>query len=252
MSALIRNAFSEKIRSRTFYIVAFIGMVLMLLITTSNDNLSINGRKVTGFEPMVPVALAIMGFVSCLLAVMISIQTIPNEFERKTIHLVLVRGIKPGRYMFALTIGNILASVSCQLLLTISLYIFCICHGKWNLIPAILLSTLLMTVNTAFLSAAVSLLSIKLPVFVAGISGILLYVTGMLRGVLYILAGRMEGITALPIKGILFFIPDFSAVQSQAAAVLVGNPAELQPVAMSLLLMYAVLSLTFVTFRKEV
>ena len=78
MYALIVNTFREKIRNKTFYVVLVIGMVVMLLLTTGNSHLTINGRKVTGFEQMVPVALSIMGFVACLLAVMVSIQTIPN------------------------------------------------------------------------------------------------------------------------------------------------------------------------------
>ena len=39
----------------------------MLIITTSEGNLTINGMKVTGFEQMLPVALSITGFVSSLL-----------------------------------------------------------------------------------------------------------------------------------------------------------------------------------------
>lgn len=92
MLALIHNTFRERIRGKTFHVVAFIGMAIMLLVTTGDSNLMINGRKVSGFEQMVPVALSITGFVSGLLAVMVSLRTIPDEFERKTTHLVLVRG----------------------------------------------------------------------------------------------------------------------------------------------------------------
>ncbi|NMA35054.1 MAG: hypothetical protein GX940_10995, partial [Clostridiaceae bacterium] len=109
MLALIHNTFRERIRGKTFHIVSVIGIVIMLIITTSEGSLTINGMTVTGFEQMVPVALSITGFVSSLLAVMVSLRTIPDEFERKTTHLVLIRGIKPWQYMFSLTIGNMLA-----------------------------------------------------------------------------------------------------------------------------------------------
>lgn len=111
---------------------------------------------------------------------------------------------------------------------------------------------LILCINSTFLSAAVSLLSIKLPAFVTGIAGILIYVFGMLHGILYVFAGTAEGVAALLMRSILFFTPDFSAVQGQASALLVGNPPDLQPIAVSLLLTYAVLSLVFITFRKEV
>jgi ABC-type transport system involved in multi-copper enzyme maturation permease subunit len=252
MTALIMNTFSEKIRSKTFYIVAFIGMIIMLFVTTNNSSLSINGRKVIGFEQMVPVSLSIISFISCLLAIMVSIQTIPNEFERKTSHLILIRGIKPWQYMFSMTAGNILTNIFCMFLLSISLFLFCIYHGKAELLLYILLSMLLLCVNSIFLSAAVSLLSIKLPAFAAGIAGILIYVLGILHGILYTFVGTAEGITALAAKTLLFITPDFSAVQEQASAILVGNPVDLQPVVGILLLTYMVISLVLVTFRKEV
>lgn len=252
MTALIMNTFNEKIRNKTFYIVGFTGMVLMLLITTNNNSLSINGRKVNGFEQMVPVSLSIISFISCLLAIMISIQTIPNEFERKTSHLILIRGIKPWQYMFSMTVGNIMTSIFCMLLLSVSLFLFCIYHGKAGLLLYIVLSMVLLCVNSIFLSALVSLLSIKMPAFAAGIAGVLIYVLGMLHGILYPFVETAEGITALLAKIILFFTPDFSAIQGQAASLLTGSPVDMQAVTIALLLTYIVLTLTFVTFRKEV
>lgn len=252
MLALIRNTFSERIRSRTFYVVGIIGMIIMLLITTGNGNLTINGRKVAGFEPMVPVALSIIGFVSSLLAVMVSLQTIPNEFERKTTHLVLIRGIKPWQYMFSLAAGNMLASVFCMLSLYVSLLIFTAAHGKFGLFLPTFLCIAIMSINTMLLSAAVSVLSIKLPVYITGIMGLIIYVMGILHGVLDTLAGTTEGFGAVLAGVVLFLVPDFSAVQHQASNVLTWMPLDPKPLLVSLLQLYIVLSLTFVVFRKEV
>lgn len=252
MHVLIENTLREKLRNKTFYIVAFAGMILMLLITANNSHLSINGQKVTSFEQMIPVAMSIEIFLSSLLSVLISLPTIPNEFERKTTHLILVRGIKPGQYMFGMTMGNIVSSVFSMFLLTVSLYLFCLYHGKAAMLPAVLLSTLVLCVIPVFLSAVVSLLSIRLPSFVSAIAGILLYVCGILHGILYVFASTAEGAIAGLVKVLLFFTPDFSEVQTQASSVLTGGSVDLQPVAASLLLAYMVLSLTFVVFRKEV
>ncbi|NLK86096.1 MAG: hypothetical protein GX279_01210 [Clostridiaceae bacterium] len=252
MLALMRNTFNERIRSRTFYVVGIIGMVIMLLITTGNGNLTINGKKVSGFEPMVPVALSIIGFVSSLLAVMVSLQTIPNEFERKTTHLVLIRGIKPWQYMFSLTAGNMLASVFCMLSLYVSLLIFTAAHGKIGLFLPTFLCIAIMSINTMLLSAAVSLLSIKLPVYITGILGLVIYVMGVLHGVLDTLAGTTQGFGRVLADAALFIVPDFSAVQQQASNVLIWMPLDPKPLLVSLLQLYVILSLTFVVFRREV
>jgi ABC-type transport system involved in multi-copper enzyme maturation permease subunit len=252
MLALIRNTFNERIRSKTFYVVGIIGMIIMLLITTGNGNLTINGRKVTGFEQMVPVALSIMGFVSSLLAVMVSLQTIPNEFERKTTHLVLIRGIKPWQYMFSLTAGNMLASVFCMLSLYVSLLIFTAAHGKTGLFLPTFLCVAIMSINTMLLSAAVSVMSIKLPVYITGIFGLIIYVMGILHGVLETLAGTTQGLGRVLADAALFIVPDFSAVQQQASNALTWAPLDPKPLFVSLLQLYIILSLTFVVFRKEV
>lgn len=252
MLALIRNTFSEKIRGRTFYVVGIIGMIIMLLITTGNGSLTINGRKVAGFERMVPVALSIMGFISSLLAVMVSLQTIPNEFERKTTHLVLIRGIKPWQYMFSLTTGNMLASVFCMLSMYVSLLIFTAAHGKIGLFLPTFLCIAIMSINTMTLSAAVSVLSIKLPVYITGILGLVMYVMGILHGILDTLAGTVQGFGRVLAEAALLIVPDFSAVQQQASNVLTWTPLDPKPLFVSLLQLYIILSLTFVVFRKEV
>jgi membrane associated rhomboid family serine protease len=224
----------------------------MLLITTGKGSLMINGKAVTGFEPMVPVALSIIGFVSSLLAVMVSLQTIPNEFERKTTHLVLIRGINPWQYMFSMTIGNMLASVFCMLSLYLSLLIFTAAHGKFELFVPTFLCIAVMSINTMLLSAAVSVLSIKLPVYITGIIGLIIYVMGILHNALNTLAGTVQGFGAVMTKAALFFIPNFSVVQQQASNILTWTPIDPRPLLVALLQIYIIVSLTFVVFRKEV
>jgi hypothetical protein len=183
---------------------------------------------------------------------MVSLRTIPDEFERKTTHLVLIRGIKPWQYMFSLTIGNMLASFSCMLSLYASLFIFCAAYGKLALILPTFLCIIVMSINSMFLSAAVSVISIKAPAYIAGIAGIITYATGILHGVLDTLANTAQGAGAALARIILFLIPDFSAVQQQASNMLTGAPVDPEPILGSLMLLYLVLSLTFVLFRKEV
>ena len=50
MLALMHNTFRERMRGKACHVVSVIGIVIMLIITTSEGNLTINGMKVTGFE----------------------------------------------------------------------------------------------------------------------------------------------------------------------------------------------------------
>ena len=139
---------------------------------------------------------------------------------------MLIRGIKPWQYMFSLTIGNMLASLSCMLSLYVSLFIFCAAYGKLSLILPTFLCIIVMSINSMFLSAAVSVISIKAPVYITGIAGIIIYAAGILRGVLDTLANTSQGAGAALARIMLFLIPDFSAVQQQASNILTGAPVD--------------------------
>ncbi|MCX7922580.1 MAG: ABC transporter permease [Clostridia bacterium] len=251
MTALIINSFREKIRNKTLYVTAIVGMLVMLMLTCTGG-LEINGQKMISFKQMVPVGITVINLIGSLLAVMISLNTIPNEFERKTTHLVLVRGIRPWQYMFALTVGNIITSILCVLILFASFAGFCIFWGQVGLIPRALASIIMLSLNTAVISAIVSLFSIKLPAFINGILGILIYFMGVFHNMLTVAAGAADGAGGVVVRGVMHIIPDFIAVQNQASNFLVGNPVDIYPLVVQLLCIYFVLTLTFVTFRKEV
>ena len=128
MLTITMNTFKDKVRSKALYITSITGYILMLLITTGNG-VSINEQKVLLFEDRVPVAMSVMQFLGSLLAIMISLQTIPNELERKTTHMILSRGVKPWQYMFSLTTVNILPSFVFTLSIYSSLIVFCLGLG---------------------------------------------------------------------------------------------------------------------------
>jgi ABC-type transport system involved in multi-copper enzyme maturation permease subunit len=251
MMTLIKNTFKEKIRSKTLYITGGIGIVVMFLVTTG-DGLTINGLAIIDFHQRVPVAMAIMNFLGSLLAIMISLQTIPNEFERKTTHLVLVRGIKPWQYMFSLTVGNILSSLVCVFSMYIPLLLFCSAFGKGYLIFTSLGAIIILSLNTILISAIVSLLSIRVPVFINGVLCIVIYFLGVFHNMLSVAAKAMVGLKGTFMKLIMYVVPNFAAVQNEASDFMLHQPVESYTIVIQLLYLYIILSLTFLIFRKEV
>jgi|LSQX01.2.fsa_nt_gb ABC-type transport system involved in multi-copper enzyme maturation permease subunit len=251
MLAIAMNTFKEKIRSKTLYITGITGFILMLL-TTTGDGLSINGQRILLFEDRVPVAMSIMQFLGSLLTIMISLQTIPNEFERKTTHLILSRGVKRWQYMFSLTAGNIFTSVVFTLSLYSSLIVFCLILGRSHLLMRTLASILVLSVNIMLLSSIVSVLSIRVPGFINGIVGLALYFLGVFHNLLKTVSNALEGIQRIVMKLGLWLIPNFSEVQRQASNILLNRAVEITPLVVQLLFLYIVLGLTFLPVRKEV
>lgn len=251
MLTITMNTFKEKIRSKALYITSITGFILMLLITTGNG-LSINGQNVLVFEDRVPVAMSVMQFLGSLLTIMISLQTIPNEFERKTTHLILSRGVKSWQYMFSLTAGNIFTSLVFTLSIYSSLIVFCLVLGKGNLLLHTLASILVLSINTMLLSGIVSVLSIWVPGFINGIIGLVLYFLGVFHGLLETVSNALEGVEGTLLQAGLWLIPNFSEVQKQASNILLSRTVDIVPVLIQLLFLYIVLGLTFLPFRKEV
>jgi ABC-type transport system involved in multi-copper enzyme maturation permease subunit len=251
MRPIIQIVIKEKLRSKIIYVFGLLGALLMVLISTGNG-LSINGIKVTDFEQRVPVAIAMNSFVGCITAIVISLQTIPNEIERKTTHLILSRKVERGVYMFSLSMGNIVASVMSMFALNISLFVFIALLGRVELMVSVLWSTLIMSINVIVLSAIVSALSIRVPLFINAILILGIYFLGVFHNLLSTLTSTVEGPSGLVFGVLLNFIPNFSAVQKQAASALINLSVDFYPLVVQLIFAYAAVTLSLFMFKQEV
>lgn len=245
------NVVREKLRSKAIYVVASLGVVLMLLISTG-DGLSINGIKVITFEQRIPVAIALNTFIGSLVAIITSLQTIPNEIERKTTHLILSRGVSAGQYMFSLTLGNMLTAFIGMFSINLSLLAVIIILGRPDLFFITFASILMVTVNTIALSAIVSLLSIYVPFLVNALIGISIYLMGVLHNLISTFANALEGPAGKIISSIMRIMPNFASVQNQASNMLTGNAIDFQGIIWILCFTYIALTLTFFGIHKEV
>lgn len=251
MLTIAFNVIKEKFRSKAILIVLIIGMLLMLLISMGNG-LSINGVKITSFEQRIPVAIAINTFLGSILAMMTSIQTIPLEFERKTPHLILSRGIKKGNYTFALALGNIFTSLIFMAAINLTLVVMIVGFGRFDLLLYVCLSMLILSINISALAAIMSLLSMYIPSFINAIIGLVIYSIGVAHGSIKTAVSAVEGSLSVVLKVVLYIVPDLGSVQEQASSALLGASIELLPLITVSIFLYVALSLTMVSLRKDV
>ncbi|MBS4538398.1 hypothetical protein GOQ27_07970 [Clostridium sp. D2Q-11] len=251
MGAIIINSLREKIRSKTIYIVGGIGVAIILFLAL-NGSFSFDDKILTDCHELVPIVLVMVNLFASILAIMLSLSTIPKEFERKTTHLVLVRGIKQWQFILALTISNIIISLFSIGLLSISVIIYALVQGEIQVLLKILGSILILGLNISVLSAITSWLSIKLPETITGFIGILIYFVGVFHSMLSIFVKTREGFSRFLLEGLMTLVPNFAAVQKQSGQLVTGNYVDIYPLVLQGLFLYIILALTFVTFRKEV
>lgn len=252
LKTIILNSLREKIRNKSLYIIGVISLLLITFLMLSG-NFTVNNEAVTSFDGLINIAITLVSFFASILAVMMSIQTIPNEFERKTTHLVLVRGIKKYEYILSLTISNIIISLIGLSVIYIGIIIFAAANGKLGMIFRLLLGMGILGINIVLISTITSLFSIKMPLFLNGILSIVLYLLGSFHKLLYVLSQNMGGLFGTIVKRVLFIIPNFYSVQREAGKAIYANSIDFPPILTQLIFIYLSIGvIILLSFRKEV
>lgn len=250
MMTIALQVVKEKLRGKASLWVMGVGMILMVIVS-SGDSLSINGIKITTFEQRIPVAMAINTFLGSLVALMTSIQTIPLVIERKTSHLILSRGFNRRLYTFSLALGNVIASFIMMLLINTTLLILVLMFEEWTNLFSILLSIAIVSINVACLSAIMSVLSLFVPTFLSSIVGVILYFIGVFHGPLLAFVQAIQGFGSIVLSSIMNLIPNLSSVQKQASHALLELPLDPYPIFVMLLYLYLALAATLIGMRKD-
>lgn len=248
---IFKNALRERIRRKELYIVAGITLLLLFLCGSGSATLSIDGKPITDFENMLGVMHIIGNFASCMLAVVLSMKTIPNEYERKTSHLVWIRGITQSRYHFSLAGANVASAVYSAAVLYLGIGVYTIAKGRadclWRMVPAFLI----LCVNVILISILVSAFSIVLPAFAVGLIGSVYVLVGAFHGILEVYGSVIGGFSRILIKRLLWLVPDINGIQAQAKQLILGEGVNLHLILTGLLACY-VFSLCFwILKRKE-
>ncbi len=250
MRVIFMNALKERIRRKELYIVAVIGILLMLLCSSDSASITMNGEPVTGFKNMFMVMHVLMNAIGCILAVILSVKTIPNEYERKNSHLVWVRGISQPVYHGGLTAANMLATIISVGILYLVLVIYVIAKGHTECLFAMLPAFFVIAVNVSMVSLFVSVLSIRLPGMAVGALGTLFAGVGIFHGLLEIFKSMLGGIGGRCMSVLLWLVPDLNGIQKQAYHLVIGKQVEVHVIFVGLLAAW-IFSLGLFVFRRK-
>lgn len=250
MRAIIKYAFKERIRRKELYIVVAIAILILLLCSSGTATISIEGEAVTSFHNMFMVLHTMMNAAGCILAVVLSIRTIPNEYERRNSHLVWVRGISQPTYHAGLSLANILGSIMAMGILYLALTIYVVINGRMDYLIRMIPAFLIVCINVALASLLTSVLSIKLSTVAAGACGAVFALAGILHSVLEIYKNIAGGITGKLLNILLIIFPNMHGIQTQAQNLLAQKPVDMHVILVGLLILY-IISLGLFTFKKK-
>lgn len=232
------TALKEKMRKKVFYIVSILGILILLLFSTGTGSISIGGEEITDYKLLAPILLNIVNAISFVMAVVLSLNTIPDEYERKTSHLVLIRKVNQTTYHAWLTIANIMASLLAEAILFTVFLMFMAAkhHGSdiWKLLPAFFISG----VGVVLVCVMTSWLSVFLPKIFAGTLSVILVLAGIFYTMLELLNSIVGGFGGDLLKGILHIVPNLYGIQKQAGAFLTGNKIDVHLLLTGLLWIY--------------
>ena len=166
---IVLNVVKEKIRKKMLYITTVLGILVVMIFSSDMGSLTIGGKNIKDYYVLIPILINVVNFLSGAIALAMSITTIPNEYERRTSHLIWSRGISQSKYHIDLAIGNVIVSWISGIILYITLGLFAIINGYNNMLGLIFAAMMFMFIYTAIICTLTSALSIKLPTVITGV-----------------------------------------------------------------------------------
>lgn len=245
------TALKEKIRKKVLYIVSIIGILILVLFSTGTGSISMNGVEITDYKLLAPILLTVVNAISCVMAVVLSLDTIPNEYERKTSHLVLIRDVSQAKYHGELTAANVIASLLSELILFITFLCFMFSEHHENDIWRLPVAFFISSISVILVCVMTSWLSIFLPKLIAGTLSVIIMLAGVFYSMLELLNSIVGGFAGKLLKTALYIVPDLHGIQKQAGAFLTGGTADIHLLLKGLLWIYILAVLLCLFKRKE-
>lgn len=250
MLVIMKNALRERLRRKELYIIVVIGVLLFLLCSSESMTISIEGESLTGFQNMFVILHIIINAIGCILGVVLSLRTIPNEYERRNSHLIWVRGISQQTYHAGLALANMVSSILATLILYVMLSMYTIIKGDGINILMLIPAFLLVALNVALTSLFTSVLSIVLPGPLTATISIILAFAGILHGALDLYRNMVGGVAATVLKVILKIVPDLHGIQAQAQNLVMGKSVDVHMILVGLLALY-ICSIGIIVFKRK-
>lgn len=245
------TALREKIRKKVFFVVLILGVLITLLFGMGDATVTVGGVEVTDYEMLLPVILTVLHIISCVMAVVLSLSTIPNEYERRTSHLIWIRGVSQAGYHGELALANVAASLVSHGILFLCLMGFMISKGHasdlWRVVPAYLVSG----ISVAMVSLFTSWLSLILPTIAAGVISTFFMLAGIAYPLVELLKGLAGGFSGILLKYLLAVLPNLHSIQSAGGALLTGGAMDWHILFRGLLYAYLFVVGILVCRRKE-
>lgn len=248
---IMKNALRERIRRKDIYVVIAIGLLVILMCMSGTATLSIDGIPVTEFSMMMPLVLHVVSVLGGAMAIALSLRTIPAEYERKTSHLVWIRGISQWNYHGQLALANILSSVGALFFLYAGVMVFAGMKGETEVLARGIPGFLMYALGTAGVSLFTTALSLKLSGMAAGVIAAGTMLAGTMSPVLETFSGIVSGLPRGILRGILLLTPDLYRMESQAAKFLMGENVDVHVLLGGLLFLYLGAVTLYLFRRKE-
>ena len=247
---IVLNVVKEKIRKKMLYITTVLGILVVMIFSSDMGSLTIGGKNIKDYYVLIPILINVVNFLSGAIALAMSITTIPNEYERRTSHLIWSRGISQSKYHIDLAIGNVIVSWISGFILYLTLGIFAVINGYSNILGLILVSTFFMMIYVAVICMLTTALSIKLPAVVTGAIMIALFVGGAFRSILILVSAVLTGFGGTVVKRLISAIPDLAGLSKQAGNLIQGKPVNVHVIVMGFIFIW-IAGLGILVFRRS-
>ena len=244
------TAIREKIRKKIFIAVMVITAVLTLLLSTGSTTITVGGEPLTGFGIMMSVVFTVMHAVSCVMTMVISLGTIPAEYERRTHHLILTRGVSQARYHGQLTLANVGASLISHAIFMAGAAVYMISQGHASDLHRLLCAYVISGISIAAVSCLSSALSLTLGKLPAGLIAGTVTLAGITAPLLKTAQSMAGGFAGKLLGAALFVLPDLNSIQSAAAKLITGGKTEMHPIFTGLFYTYIFVMIIMIYKRK--
>lgn len=249
MMTLTLNVMRENLRNRVLYVLAGIGLLfLFVLLTGSGGRVTDadgNNLLVTADGAM-KAGLAIAGVLGALVTVVLSMNTVPREFERQTIHLLLVRPIERWQLAGAFLLGNVITSWIFLLCMSLPLFAGLSNRSSTHLFPALAGALLFLALSMATTAALTTLFSTVAAGPAAAFLGLLMYGLGAFGPELAAL-GAKAPLTRL----LVGLLPPVSGLATEAMKRFGAGATDWRMVVGGLLYLQAVAGLTALGLQRR-
>jgi len=212
---MIANVLRENLRNKALYVITGIGFLLMMAMLAGQGG---TVKDAAGNDLLkdalgaMRVGFALIGVLGSLVTIVLSMSTMPREFERKTIHLLLVRPVSRWQVAGSFLVGNILTAWVLLLVLCVPLFFALTAKGAPDLAPRIFAAIPALALNLALITAVTTLASVWMPAPAAAFVGLLVYGFAAFSGTLGAIASISRESWAPLLKLFLFLLPPTDGV----------------------------------------